>query len=107
MIAFGLDKLNYNFVNEFSEEKIFLNRFYQIPTTFIQENSTIYSLKDSDIYRPDKIAFDVYGDDMYYPCILAANNLGSVLSFKPDRMNYECYIPDRSFIETYLTKPIE
>jgi len=105
MIAFGLDSdINYSFVNEFSEEKIFLNRFMELSTEFIQANSDIITLNDSDIYRPDKLAFDYYGDDMYYPCILAANSLGSVFSFKPDRLNYECYVPKKSFVENYMER---
>ncbi len=104
MIAFGMDDINYNFVNEFSEEKLFLNRFMNLSTEFIQANSKIVTLNDSDIYRPDKLAFDFYGDDLYYPCILAANSIGSVFSFKPNRLNYECYVPNLEFVKRYMDK---
>ena len=107
MIAFGLDtNINYSFVNEFSEEKLFLNRFMNLSTEFIQANSAIITLNDSDNYRPDKIAYDFYGDDLYYPCILAANSIGSVFSFKPDRMNYECYVPNLEFVRNYMDSSI-
>ena len=103
MIAFGLDKdINYNFVNEFSQEKIFLNKFMNLSTEFIQANSSIITLNDSDEYRPDIIAYDFYGDDLYYPCILAANSIGSIFSFKPDRLNYECYVPNEGFVKNYM-----
>ena len=103
MIAFGIDpNINYNFVNEFSKEKLFTNKFINLSTNFIQENSSIITLNDSDKYRPDKIAYDFYGDDLYYPCILAANSIGSIFSFKPDRLNYECYVPNKSFVDLYM-----
>jgi hypothetical protein len=104
MIAFGIDNnIKYDFVNEFSNEYIYLNKFLSLSTEFIQVNSKIITLTDNDKYRPDKLAYEYYGDDMYYPCILAANNLGSVFSFKPDRLNFECYIPNVDFVERFLT----
>ena len=53
-------------------------------------------------YRPDKLAYEYYKEDFYYPAILVANNLGSILQFKADLLNYKCYIPSKNDIQNLI-----
>lgn len=105
MIAFNVDNTrDYSFVNEFSNEYIFDNQLVQIPLSLLIENSDIIQIDNKYLYRPDKLAYEIYGDDLYYPWILQANSIGSVAQFIPDLLNNQAYLPRKDFIDTYYNQ---
>ena len=102
MIAYNVnDTRNYSFINEFTKEHIFENNLLQLPIDFIIRNSEKISIDDTYKYRPDKLAYEYYGDDMYYPWILQANSIGSILNFIPSQMDYEVFVPNRYFVDNF------
>jgi len=103
MIIYNNDR-NTSFINEFSKEHIFENELLQLPLDFILKNSSIYYINDNYKYRPDKLAFEVYGDDLYYPWILQANSIGSIFNFVPSRMDNEIFVPNKIFVEDFYKK---
>ena len=52
-----------------------------------EENLVIINVPDTFKYRPERIARQYYGSESYYPIILAANNIGSIMDFVPSRFN--------------------
>ena len=52
-----------------------------------EENVVIINVPDTFKYRPERIALQYYGSELYYPIILAANNIGSIMEFIPSRFN--------------------
>jgi hypothetical protein len=56
---------------------------------FIKENLYIFKIDKSYNFRPDKVAFKVYGNDFYYPIILYSNQIGSILQFRIDIVGTE------------------
>ena len=102
MIAFNIDNTrDYSFINEFSNEYIYDNQLVQIPLSLLIQNSDEYPIDNKYLYRPDKLAYEIYGDDLYYPWILQANSLGSIAQFIPSLLNNKAYIPRMEFIQTY------
>jgi uncharacterized membrane protein len=51
------------------------------------ENIVFIDVPDTYKYRPELVALQYYGSEQYYPLILAANNIGSLLQFVPSRFN--------------------
>jgi len=102
MIAYnaGLETRNYSAVNAFTQERIFDNPFLMIPKSQLLLNSQIIDINDSYKYRPDKVAYEIYGDDLLYPWILQANGLGSIANFIPSQLNYEVVVPNKDFIDS-------
>lgn len=102
MLAFNVDDYRDPFfLNYFANEHIFENKFLEITVNDLIANSDIFKLDDSYKYSPDKVAYQVYGDDLYYPWILQANSMGSIFNFIPSEMDYECFIPNKSFIDKF------
>jgi len=54
-----------------------------------KENIIIVEVQDNYKYRPELIALQYYGSEQFYPLILAANGVGSLLQFIPSRFNYQ------------------
>ena len=52
---------------------------------FLKMDENLIEVECGDIYkyRPDRIAFQYYGDCNYYPLVLIANNLGTLFNFVP------------------------
>ena len=51
------------------------------------ENILVIDVPDTFKYRPELIALQYYGSEQFYPLILAANNIGSLLQFIPSQFN--------------------
>lgn len=45
-------------------------------------------VQDTYKYRPERVALDYYGNESYYPIILAANNIGTIFHFIPSKFNF-------------------
>ena len=56
---------------------------------FIQqpENLVQIQVQDTYKYRPERVALQYYGNESYYPIILAANNIGTIFHFVPSKFN--------------------
>jgi len=74
-------------INGIPNELIFKN-ILNNNIQFFQENELkaldTFKIDESYKYRPDKVAFEYYGEDGYYPLVLYANNIGSILQFNPE-----------------------
>ena len=57
------------------------------------ENTDYLIFSEKYNYRPDLVAYEVYGDDLYYIPILIANNVNSVLNFTKDKVGSKIIIP--------------
>lgn len=67
-------------------------------------NFNTRSLDVSYDFRPDKIAIEVYGNQLYYPAILICNNLCSLIQFRPKYLNFEVKIPTPEILNYIITK---
>jgi hypothetical protein len=56
--------------------------FLQLPENLVQ-----VSVSDVYKYRPERVALQYYGNESYYPIILAANNIGTLFHFVPSKFN--------------------
>ena len=79
-------------INEFINEHLFNNPLIK-NENLLKKEAYEMEIDERYDYRPDKLAYEVYGEDFYYPFILAANNLGSMLQFKAEILNYKCLVP--------------
>lgn len=80
--------------NEFTDPRIFLNALIQHKQVLLQ-NAEVIEIDATYNFRPDKLAYEFYNQELWYPIILVANNLGSVMQFKPDLIGNKCIIPAR------------
>ena len=53
--------------------------------------------------RPDMLSYENYGTNFWYPAILVANRLGSILQFKASYMNNRCLIPSQAVIQELIS----
>jgi hypothetical protein len=91
-------------IDEFIKHKLFENNFITNVDLLLRDayEITIDSRYD---YRPDRIAFEQYKQDFYFPAILIANNIGSILQFRADTLDYKCKIPSLSSIQEIIGLP--
>ncbi len=87
-----LDDKNPILLDMYIEPRIFLNALVQYKY-ILMKDATIHQLEDNYKFRPDRLAHDLWGQDLWYPAILVTNNIGSVLQFIPDIMGHTCLIP--------------
>lgn len=88
-------------VDLFIEEHIFMNQLIKRKHD-LMVGATEIEIDARFDYRPDRVAFDYYGQDFWFPAILAANNIGSLLQFKAEFMNFKCWIPAASVIRDII-----
>jgi hypothetical protein len=67
-------------------------------------NYSTRSLDSSYDFRPDKIAVEMYGNQLYYPAILICNNLCSLIQFRPKNLNYEVKVPTPEILQYVINK---
>ena len=51
------------------------------------ENNIIINVNNTYKFRPERLAYEQYGNEQLYPIILAVNNIGSLLDFDPALFN--------------------
>jgi len=88
-------------VDLFIEPHVFMNALIK-NKTYLDSSSTIIDIDPRYDYRPDRLAYDIYGHDFWYPAILIVNNMGSMLQFKTELLNFKCRIPNKSAIASIL-----
>ena len=79
-------------INLFTEPRVFLNILTQYKYILTQD-AINYPLNENYKFRPDRLAYELWGQDLWYPAILAVNNIGSIMQFNPDQMGQNCIIP--------------
>jgi hypothetical protein len=88
-------------LNLFIDPHLFENRLIKNKKKLLKD-AYLVDIDERYDYRPDRLAYEVYGEDFFYPALLIANNLGSLLQFKADILNYKCYIPSKSSIQQLI-----
>jgi len=91
-------------INTFIEPHLFMNNLLKAKKD-LEKNATIIDIDSRYDYRPDRLAYEIYGQDFWYPAILIVNNLGSILQFKADVLNFKCKIPSTSDITAIIGLP--
>lgn len=89
---------NTDVINAFIEPKIFMN----IVVRNIRELKRSASEIDIDArydFRPDRLAYDLYNEDFWYPAILAVNGMGSMLQFQAETLNYKVKVPSLEAVQ--------
>ncbi|MFA7127699.1 MAG: hypothetical protein WC136_00855 [Sphaerochaeta sp.] len=56
------------------------------------DNLITVFVEDNLKYRPDVISLKYYGNDSYFPLVLAANNIGTLMDFIPSNFNNQIKI---------------
>lgn len=64
--------------------------------------SKIMKLNNTYDQAPDKVAYDYYGDDLYYPVVMEMNNISSVFNFTIDNLDGRVILPSLEAIHTIL-----
>jgi len=88
-------------VDTFIEPHIFMNRMIRRRSELIKSSDSV-KIDARYNFRPDRLAFEYYGQDFWYPAILVANNLGSILQFKANKLGFECKIPNINTIKEIM-----
>jgi len=86
------------FLNALNIDLVFKNLVNENHDIFKQENYDYIEINDNYNYRPDRVAYDVYKVDLYYPIILASNNIGSIIEFTTDRLGHKIYYLKEEFL---------
>ncbi len=63
------------------------------------ENLVVINVPDTFKYRPERVARQYYGHESFYPIILAANNIGSLMQFDPSKFNNQIKMVKSDVIE--------
>jgi hypothetical protein len=91
-------------IDMFIEPHVFMNKMVTHRNELVI-NSTIIEIDPRYDYRPDRLAYEIYGQDFWYPAILSVNNMGSMLQFKAETLNFKCRIPDVEAIRGIISSP--
>ena len=68
----------------------------------MEENLVEVDCPDKYKYRPDSIAYQYYGDSNFFPLVLVANNLGSLLQFVPSNFGNKIKLIKSQVIKNLL-----
>ena len=88
-------------INAFIEPHIFLNELIRRKNSLVLSSTTVEIDARYD-FRPDRLAYEQYGEDFWYPAILVVNNMGSMLQFKAATLNYKCKIPSAEIVREII-----
>jgi len=91
-------------IDMYIEPHIFMNKMITQRAELIA-SSIITEIDSRYDYRPDRLAYDLYGQDFWYPAILIANNMGSLLQFKAETLNFKCKVPSIEAIQNIIAAP--
>jgi len=89
----------------FIEPHIFMNLLLS-NKSILDASSTIVEIDARYDFRPDRLAYEQYRQDFWYPAILIANNMGSLFQFKAEVLNFKCKIPDPDVILGILNQQL-
>ena len=90
-------------LNEFIDWHVFNNLFTKNKKSLVKNAATVEIDARYD-YRPDLLSYKYYGEDFYYPVILIANNIGSMLQFKSGTLDNKCLIPNLGDVQSIIAE---
>jgi len=65
---------------------------------FIPENYSVIQIDETYNFRPDKLAYELYQNDFYYPLLFYPNHIGSILQFNINIIGTNIYYLPQEFI---------
>ena len=92
------------FIDSFRNTQVFYNLRNENFDIFREENYKTYDINDSYDYRPDKVAYEVYGEDFYYPIILLSNNISTITEFRTDKIGNTIKYLDPDYLNKLVIK---
>ncbi len=98
----NIQEKNTVLINTFIDPMIFMNSLLQYKSILI-EGAELLPIDSTYNLRPDKLAYDLWGQDLWYPAILVSNNIGSILQFKPELLGNSCLVPTGASLLKVLT----
>lgn len=71
---------------------------------FIQYTGNLITVDVNDTYkyRPELLAKKYYGNESYFPIVLASNNIGTLFDFVPSKFNNTMKILDPKILQLIL-----
>jgi hypothetical protein len=90
-------------LDSFIDHHVFEHLMFQNLKELIK-NSEEIEIDSSYDFRPDKLSVEYYNTNFFYPVILAANKIGSILQFKSEYLNNKCLIPNIDVVKNILSK---
>ena len=95
---------NTSLIDSFTEPLIFNNVLIKHREAVLLCECDDITIDERYNYRPDRLAYEIYGQDFWYPAILIANNIGSMLQFKAESLNFKCKVPRKTHVEKLVNK---
>ena len=92
-------------IDKFIEPHIFDNALIRKRGELI-DSSVIIEIDARYDFRPDRLAYEYYNQDFWYPALLVANNIGSMLQFKAEFLNHKCRIPNIEVLRKILNEEL-
>jgi len=90
-------------INEYCNEQIIGNKIIDNYHEFQDKKNLIrIPMTNKYKYRPDRVAYEYYGSDSFYPIVLACNNLRSLLDFIPGNLGNEIYLMNSDKLKQIL-----
>ena len=80
------------------------NIFLQYEKELKSSSYTEIALMNNYDFRPDKLANEYYGNQLYYPVILIMNDLCSIMQFRVHDLNYSVKLPSIETVQNIITK---
>ena len=65
-------------------------------------NLTQIKVPDKYKYRPDRIAYEYYGEDSLFPIVLASNKLKTIFDFIPSKLDNKIFLLHTALIKQIL-----
>jgi len=98
----NFEKKDRSILNELDTNYLWNQINYKYRDLFISENMKIFKIDNTYNFRPDKVAYKVYGNDFYYPIILFSNQIGTILQFRIDIIGTEIKYLKPEFLESII-----
>jgi len=104
LILYNLDfeKKDRSILNNLDADYFWNQLNYKYRDLFIPENMDIFHIDNTYNFRPDKVAYKVYGNDFYYPIILFSNQIGTILQFRIDIIGTEIKYLKPEYLESII-----
>jgi len=98
----NFEKKDRSILNKLDTNYLWNQLNYKYRDLFIPENMDIFKINNTYNFRPDKIAYKVYGNDFYYPIILFSNQIGTILQFRIDIIGTEIKYLKPEYLELII-----
>ena len=103
-ILFNIQNKDSSILNNIPQTYIWNTINTKFKNLFIPENLEKFKIDPSYNYRPDKVSYFVYNNDLYYPLILFANEVNSIMQFRIDIVGTDINYLKPEFVNEILSK---